>query len=203
MLNTACTAPSGILAEIHKQNLARKERLGGASNVTPSAQLAQFRQQLAEAGQAIVAAKAELQQSNDAIARAQAELAVIKYGKREAAISLLRGLIDDPPPGFNVPVNLIIRLTAEHWNESTVDLLSERKKQPHVWHRQLAMYLCKRLTHNSFPVIGRLFGGRDHTTVLHAVRKVEARLMFDLELQIDIAEILAAIEVQLAEKVSA
>ena len=54
------------------------------------------------------------------------------------------------------------------------DLLSSRRTANVVRPRQIAMYLAKMLTPRSLPEIGRRFGGRDHTTVLHAVRKIEA-----------------------------
>lgn len=53
------------------------------------------------------------------------------------------------------------------------DLTSSRRTAKMVFARQVAMYLAKKLTPNSLPEIGRRFGGRDHTTVLHAVRKIE------------------------------
>ncbi len=52
--------------------------------------------------------------------------------------------------------------------------------------RQIAMYLAKSLTLRSLPEIGRRFGGRDHTTVLHAVRKIEGMVMKDQELATEI-----------------
>jgi chromosomal replication initiator protein len=54
------------------------------------------------------------------------------------------------------------------------DLLSSRRTAVVVKPRQIAMYLAKTLTLRSLPEIGRRFGGRDHTTVLHAVRKIES-----------------------------
>jgi chromosomal replication initiator protein len=56
---------------------------------------------------------------------------------------------------------------------SRADLLSSRRTANVVRPRQVAMYLAKTLTLRSLPEIGRRFGGRDHTTVLHAVRKIE------------------------------
>jgi chromosomal replication initiator protein len=47
------------------------------------------------------------------------------------------------------------------------------------WVRQIAMYLTRQITHRSMPAIGEAFGGRDHTTVLHAIRKVEQRMRDD------------------------
>jgi len=64
-------------------------------------------------------------------------------------------------------------VVARQYNVSRSDLLSSRRTANVVRPRQVAMYLAKTLTLRSLPEIGRRFGGRDHTTVLHAVRKIE------------------------------
>lgn len=66
----------------------------------------------------------------------------------------------------------IQRAVCEAFNMSRIDLLAHRRTKDVVYPRQLAMWLSKKLTTRSFPEIGRRFGGRDHTTVLHAVRKI-------------------------------
>ena len=70
-------------------------------------------------------------------------------------------------------IEAIQKVVATHYNVSKHDLLSARRTRAIVRPRQIAMYLAKTLTPRSFPEIGKRFGGRDHTTVLHAVRKVE------------------------------
>jgi chromosomal replication initiator protein len=72
-----------------------------------------------------------------------------------------------------VKIEDIQRLVANHYNVSKSDILSSRRTATVVRPRQIAMYLAKSLTPRSLPEIGRRFGGRDHTTVLHAVRKIE------------------------------
>lgn len=72
-----------------------------------------------------------------------------------------------------VRIEDIQRVVARHYNVSKVELLSDRRTRTIVKPRQVAMYLAKVLTLRSLPEIGRRFGGRDHTTVLHAVRKIE------------------------------
>ena len=67
----------------------------------------------------------------------------------------------------------IQRIVARHYNVSKTELLSNRRTRTIVKPRQVAMYLAKVMTPRSLPEIGRRFGGRDHTTVLHAVRKIE------------------------------
>ena len=73
-----------------------------------------------------------------------------------------------------VMIEDIQRVVSLHYNVSRTDMLSERRTINVVRPRQMAMYLAKTLTLRSLPEIGRKFGGRDHTTVLHAVRKIEA-----------------------------
>ncbi|WP_309083481.1 chromosomal replication initiator protein DnaA [Chelativorans sp.] len=72
-----------------------------------------------------------------------------------------------------VRIEDIQRIVARHYNVSKTELLSNRRTRSIVKPRQVAMYLAKVLTPRSLPEIGRRFGGRDHTTVLHAVRKIE------------------------------
>ena len=72
-----------------------------------------------------------------------------------------------------VRIEDIQRIVARHYNVSKTELLSDRRTRTIVKPRQVAMYLSKVMTPRSLPEIGRRFGGRDHTTVLHAVRKIE------------------------------
>jgi len=78
-----------------------------------------------------------------------------------------------------VRIEEIQRIVARHYNVSRSDLLSARRTANVVRPRQIAMYLAKTLTLRSLPEIGRRFGGRDHTTVLHAVRKIETLIGVD------------------------
>lgn len=72
-----------------------------------------------------------------------------------------------------VRIEDIQRIVARQFNVSKNDLLSNRRTRVIVRPRQIAMYLAKMMTPRSLPEIGRRFGGRDHTTVLHAVRKID------------------------------
>ncbi len=72
-----------------------------------------------------------------------------------------------------VTIDEIQKRVAEHYNIKLADMHSAKRARPLARPRQVAMYLAKNLTPRSLPEIGRKFGGRDHTTVLHAVRKVE------------------------------
>ncbi len=73
-----------------------------------------------------------------------------------------------------VTVEEIIKKVAEHYNVRMTDILSSRRARSVSRPRQVAMYLAKKLTTKSLPEIGRSFGGRDHTTVIYAIRKTEA-----------------------------
>ena len=67
----------------------------------------------------------------------------------------------------------IQKRVAEHFNVRVADMHSARRARAVARPRQVAMYLAKQLTSRSLPEIGRKFGGRDHTTVMHAVKKIE------------------------------
>jgi chromosomal replication initiator protein len=90
----------------------------------------------------------------------------------EMAEREVRDLIRPHEPR-RVKIEDIQRVVARQYNVSRSDLLSSRRTANVVRPRQVAMYLAKTLTLRSLPEIGRRFGGRDHTTVLHAVRKIE------------------------------
>jgi chromosomal replication initiator protein len=76
-----------------------------------------------------------------------------------------------------------------HCKVAHIELISARRTATLVRPRQIAMFLSRHLTPNSLPVIGRKFGGRDHTTVLHAVRKIEWLRTRDETLAADLAAI--------------
>ena len=112
----------------------------------------------------------------------------------ELAEREIRDLIRPQEPK-RVKIEDIQRIVARHYNVSRGDLLSSRRTANVVRPRQVAMYLAKTLTLRSLPEIGRRFGGRDHTTVLHAVRKIENLVGNDTAL----AEEIEALKRQLQE----
>ena len=99
----------------------------------------------------------------------------------ETAETAIRDLIRNREPR-RVKIEDIQKLVASRYNVSRSDILSERRTAAVVKPRQIAMYLSKVLTLRSLPEIGRRFGGRDHTTVLHAVRKIEKQIGGDTSL---------------------
>ena len=103
----------------------------------------------------------------------------------ESAEIAIRDLVRAREPR-KVKIEDIQKLVATHFNVSRADILSSRRSASVVKPRQIAMYLAKVLTLRSLPEIGRRFGGRDHTTVLHAVRKIEGAVTADASLRDDV-----------------
>lgn len=85
-----------------------------------------------------------------------------------------------------ITVDEIQKATAEHFGLKQADLLSPRRTRQVARPRQIGMYLCKQLTTRSYPDIGRRFGGRDHTTVLHGVRRIEELIGKDDQIARDV-----------------
>ena len=85
-----------------------------------------------------------------------------------------------------VTIDEIQKRVAEHYNIRLADMHSARRARAVARPRQVAMYLAKQLTPRSLPEIGRRFGGRDHTTVMHAIRKIEELRAIDAQLNDDV-----------------
>jgi chromosomal replication initiator protein len=102
----------------------------------------------------------------------------------ETAQELLRDLLRSCER--RVTIDEIQRRVAEHFNIRLSEMTSERRARAVARPRQIAMYLAKQLTTRSLPEIGRKFGGRDHTTVMHAIRKVEELTLSDRALAEDV-----------------
>lgn len=111
---------------------------------------------------------------------------------RLVAISSLRGLpiskmlaqdairnIADDDKSAGLTINQIQQTVASHYHLRIDELKSKNNARQIAVPRQVAMYLCKRLTKHSFPEIGREFGGKHHTTVIHSVEKIEALVLKD------------------------
>jgi len=81
------------------------------------------------------------------------------------------------------------RAVAQHFKVGVGDLKSHRRIKSFAHPRQIAMYLCKKHTQTSYPEIGGKFGGKDHTTVMHACKKIDQLLQEDPELAADITAI--------------
>lgn len=86
-------------------------------------------------------------------------------------------------------IETVQKVVAEFFKINVSDLKSPRRLKSLAHPRQIAMYLCKKHVHSSFPEIGNKFGGKDHTTVIHAYRKIEKLLETDTSLKGDIERI--------------
>ncbi|MFN8390429.1 MAG: chromosomal replication initiator protein DnaA [Bdellovibrionota bacterium] len=106
---------------------------------------------------------------------------------RELAEEVLRSLA--PLKMTEVTSELIQRIVAERFNVSVHDLLGKRRTQNIALARQVAMYLCRRMTALSFPEIGAFFGGRDHSTVIHAQKSITEKLAADAEFRANVRNI--------------
>ena len=93
-----------------------------------------------------------------------------------------------------VTVEEIQKRVAEHFNVRVSDMHSARRARSVARPRQVAMYLSKQLTARSLPEIGRKFGGRDHTTVIHAIRQIEKLRAADRELDEDVRTLMRQLE---------
>ncbi|MDX2308869.1 MAG: chromosomal replication initiator protein DnaA [Hyphomicrobium sp.] len=94
----------------------------------------------------------------------------------DVAETVIRDLVHSGGDHRRIKIEDILRVISRHFGVSKGDLLSQRRHRSVVWPRQIGMYLAKQLTARSLPEIGRRFGNRDHTTVLHAIRKIEGEL---------------------------
>ncbi len=95
-----------------------------------------------------------------------------------------------------IKIEDILKVVSRHFNVGRNDLLSARRAREVVMPRQIGMYLAKKLTARSLPEIGRRFGGRDHSTVLHAVRKIDEQMKGDEKLARELALLIRLVEQQ-------
>lgn len=92
-----------------------------------------------------------------------------------------------------ITVELIQKTVADHFDLKVADLKSEKRLKTFVQARQIAVWLCRDMTSASYPDIGQKFGGKDHSTVIHAVKKIEKQMATDTELSKKIEALKAAI----------
>jgi chromosomal replication initiator protein len=91
----------------------------------------------------------------------------------DLAKDTLKDLLVSEAPA--ITVESIQKLVANHYNLKVTELKSKNNSQQISFPRQVAMYLCKRMTESSLPEIGRRFGGKHHSTVIHAIQKIERK----------------------------
>lgn len=100
------------------------------------------------------------------------------------------------PDASRIKIDDILKIVGRHYNVARTDLLSPRRARSIVVPRQVGMYLAKKMTSRSLPEIGRRFGGRDHSTVLHAVRKIDDQIRKDERLAREVALLIRLVEQQ-------
>jgi chromosomal replication initiator protein len=119
-------------------------------------------------------------------------LAYSRFNHKDLSIQLARDSLRDLLSIQNrqISVENIQKTVADFYKIKIADMYSKKRPASIVRPRQIAMYLAKELTQKSLPEIGELFGGRDHTTVLHAVRKIggERQQMTELNQQLHVLE---------------
>jgi chromosomal replication initiator protein len=103
-------------------------------------------------------------------------------GKADASVELAKEILRDYFPEKNsrkVSIKAIQSIVEKTYNISHEDMVGSRRSRNIVWPRQIAMYLSRNLTEESYPTIGSKFGGRDHTTIMHGVETVERKMKND------------------------
>jgi chromosomal replication initiator protein len=119
-------------------------------------------------------------------------LAYTRFNHKEITITSAREALRDLLSIQNrqISVENIQKTVADYYKIKVADMYSKKRPANIARPRQIAMYLAKELTQKSLPEIGELFGGRDHTTVLHAVRKMssERQQSTDLNQQLHLLE---------------
>jgi chromosomal replication initiator protein len=119
-------------------------------------------------------------------------LAYSRFNQKDISIALAREALRDLLSIQNrqISVENIQKTVADYYKIKVADMYSKKRPASIARPRQIAMYLAKELTQKSLPEIGELFGGRDHTTVLHAVRKIggERQSLTELNQQLHVLE---------------
>jgi chromosomal replication initiator protein len=119
-------------------------------------------------------------------------IAFARFSQKEIAIGLAREALRDLLSIQNRQISIenIQKTVADFYKIKVADMYSKKRPASIARPRQIAMYLAKELTQKSLPEIGELFGGRDHTTVLHAVRKIggERQQVTELNQQLHVLE---------------
>lgn len=128
-----------------------------------------------------------------ALYRIQAHYSLIR---RPITMDIARDALIDFVRAADKRVNVedILRKVTDHYNIRMSDMVGPRRHRSIARPRQIAMYLCKELTSKSYPEIGRAFGGRDHTTVMHGIKQVTKLLETDNDIQQDVKMLMRALE---------
>lgn len=157
--------PSSIIAKLHRDHVARQQRIRAA----------------AVGRKAIEAAKVNIDD-------AQVDILEKRWEDRQKE-AWFEIISEKAAPGHAPKIDNILRVSCKYFDLTYNQMISARRTAPVVYARQIAMYLSKFHTAKSYPEIGRRFGDRDHTTVLHAHRKIERNILTDAALAYDVAHV--------------
>jgi len=115
---------------------------------------------------------------------------------REVTMELTQDCLSDVLRASDrkITVEEIQRKVSEHYNIRLSDMIGPKRLRSFARPRQIAMYLCKKMTTRSLPEIGRRFGGRDHTTIMHGVKRVEELMAKDSQIADDLELLRRALE---------
>jgi chromosomal replication initiator protein len=105
--------------------------------------------------------------------------------RSEVTLAMARDVLKDIIVEKNreLTIEMIQKCVSDHFKIKPVDLKSTKKLKTIVFPRQVAIYLCRELTKASYPEIGDRFGGKDHSTIIHSVKKIEKQLTSDMDLK--------------------
>jgi chromosomal replication initiator protein len=109
----------------------------------------------------------------------------------EISLSMAREVLKDiiVEKNKDITIEMIQKFVAEFFNLKISDLKSEKRLKTLVIPRQIAIYMCRELTKASYPEIGEKFGGKDHSTIIHSVKKITKQISFDFEIKNNIETI--------------
>jgi chromosomal replication initiator protein len=161
------------------QRRAQEKRAVDASFEIPQEAIALLAERLTESGRELEGVVTRL-------------YAIWQYMRTPITLDIVETAIRDLVHGIEprrIKIEDILRIISRHYGVSKGDILSQRRHRSVVWPRQIGMYLAKQLTSRSLPEIGRRFGNRDHTTVLHAIRKIDGELNGNTRLRDEIEDL--------------
>ena len=119
-----------------------------------------------------------------------------QIGKVPITVSLCETLLMDTRSNVKriYTTDQIKKVACDYFDVSLEDMMSQKRNKEISFARQMAMYLCRKFLDTSLPRIGQDFGGRDHTTVLHAIKKIESEMHKNAETMKTVNDIIAAVE---------
>jgi chromosomal replication initiator protein len=117
--------------------------------------------------------------------------AVASLTNREVTMDLAREAMKDiiVEKTREITIEMIQKQVAEHFRIKVSEMKSDKRIKTLVVPRQIAIFICRELTKASYPEIGEKFGGKDHSTIIHSVKKIEKQLAEDAELRVAVEEI--------------